>query len=63
MREGEGRNNRLMRLIGAMRNRGMTEAAMLGAALEEDRAHHDPPLGEAKMRDLWRRYATSPAES
>ena len=46
------RNDTLTRIAGAMRRRGMAEASILVALLEENARRCRPPLGEDEVRDI-----------
>ena len=60
------RNVTLTSYAGSMRNRGMSESAILAALLEENREHCDPPLSEDEVEKIVASvasYAPAPPES
>lgn len=59
--EGQ-RNNTLTSLAGTMRNRGMSEASILAALLEENKNRCSPPLDEVEVERIAKSIAGYPPE-
>lgn len=57
------RNKTLLSIVGTLRSRGLSEEAIIAAALADNKARFSPPLDESEVRDVVSRYAHQNAEN